>query len=57
MGEAETLAGLILEIKGDFPKKDETLSKDNMQFTVLQIEKHRILKVKVKVKNPADKNK
>lgn len=50
VGEAETLAGLILEIKGDFPTKDETLSRGNLKFTVLKIEKHRILKVKVKKK-------
>ena len=48
VGEAETLAGLILEMKGDFPTKDETLARGNLRFTVLKIEKHRILKVKVK---------
>lgn len=48
IGEAETLAGLILEIKGDFPTKNETLKRGKLKLTVLQIEKHRILKVKVK---------
>ena len=46
-GEAETLAGLILQLKGDFPIKNETFTDGNLKFTVLQIEKHRILKVKV----------
>lgn len=46
-GDAETLAGLLLEIKGDFPYKNETLRRDGLKFTVLKIEKHRILQVKV----------
>ena len=51
-GEAETLAGLILELKQDFPEKNEelTLSLQNggkILFKVLKIERHRILKVKV----------
>lgn len=52
-GEAETLAGLLLEIKGDFPTLKETLNLDNLKFQVLQIEKHRITKVKVWKKGSA----
>ena len=47
VGEAETLAGLVLEIKGDFPALRETLSRGGLRFTVLKMERHRILKVKV----------
>lgn len=47
IGDAETLAGLLLEIKGDFPEKEEKLQRGNLTFTVLKIEKHRILQVKV----------
>lgn len=55
LGDCETLAGLILEIKADFPEKDETVTLeidgDNnvkaLDFKILDIEKHRILKVKV----------
>lgn len=53
IGDAETLAGLILHIKADFPEKGEELSltlTDGdfiLDFKVLNIEKHRILKVKV----------
>ena len=46
-GEAETLAGLLLEIKGDFPTLKETIVRGPCRFQVTQIEKHRITKVKV----------
>lgn len=46
-GEAETLAGLLLEIKGDFPNLKETLKRRPIEFQVIQLEKHRITKVKV----------
>lgn len=45
--DAETLAGLLLWIKGDFPTMKETIVKDNLHFQVIQIERHRITKVKV----------
>ena len=48
-GEAETLAGLLLEIKGDFPTLKETLTRGKFHFQVIQIEKHRITKVKVTI--------
>ncbi|MDE6230563.1 MAG: gliding motility-associated protein GldE [Muribaculaceae bacterium] len=47
VGDAETLAGLLLEIKGDFPTLKETLSRGRIEFTVLGMERHRITKVKV----------
>ena len=50
-GEAETLAGLLLEIKGDFPTLKETISIGTLRFQVMQIEKHRITKVKVWTKD------
>ena len=50
-GEADTLAGLLLEIKGDFPKVHETLSYGRFKFEVLQIEERRIAKVKVTISN------
>ena len=50
-GEAETLAGLLLEIKGDFPTMKETIARGPLRFQVTQIEKHRITKVKVWTKD------
>lgn len=48
-GDAETLAGLLLEIKGDFPTLKETLSRGPIRFQVVKQERHRITKVKVTV--------
>lgn len=50
-GEAETLAGLLLEIKGDFPTVKETIVRGPCRFQVTEIEKHRITKVKVWMKD------
>lgn len=47
VGDAETLAGLLLEIKGDFPSMKETLERGSVKFQVIQLDKHRITKVKV----------
>lgn len=52
-GEAETLAGLLLEIKGDFPTPKEVLMRGPCRFQVVQIERHRITKVKVTVAESA----
>jgi len=49
--DSDTLAGLILELKGDFPKIDETISYRNYHFTILEIKKQRIIKVKLVVEN------
>lgn len=46
-GDADTLAGLLLEIKGEFPKIGEKLSLHNYTFTVLEMDERRISKVKV----------
>ena len=45
--DAETLAGFLLELKGDFPKVNEVLEWERLRFQVLDIERHRIRKVKV----------
>ncbi|MBQ4279512.1 MAG: gliding motility-associated protein GldE [Rikenellaceae bacterium] len=46
-GDAETLAGLLLELKKDFLKKGETLAFGPLRMTVEQIEQRRIDKVRV----------
>ena len=50
-GEAETLAGLLLEIKGEFPAQGERIEYKRFTFDVLEVEKRRIVKVKVIVHN------
>lgn len=46
VGEADTISGLLLELKGDFPTLHEKISYKNYQFEVLALDKRRILKVK-----------
>ncbi len=48
-GEAETLAGLILELKGDFPKLNDTLDCKNIRFTITDMDKRRIKQIKVRL--------
>ncbi len=48
-GEAETLAGFILEIVGNFPKKGQKISFRNCKFTVETLDKKRIKQIKVTV--------
>lgn len=48
-GEAETLAGFILEILGNFPKKDQKISFENCLFTVESVDKKRIKQIKVTI--------
>ncbi|RHJ92414.1 gliding motility-associated protein GldE [Parabacteroides bouchesdurhonensis] len=44
--EVETLAGLLLEIKGDFPHRREIIEYNNYRFQILEVDNRRILKVK-----------
>ena len=48
-GESESLAGLILEISGKFPAVNEIVEFDAYEFTVLEIDKMRINKVKLTI--------
>ncbi len=45
-GEADTIAGLLLELKGEFPKPHEILIYKNYRFEVLNMDARRITKVK-----------
>ena len=46
-GEAETLAGFILEILGNFPKKDQKIIFENCTFTIETVDKKRVKQIKV----------
>ena len=48
-GDADTIAGLLLEIKGDFPKLHEKIDYQNFTFEIQEMEERRISKVKVVV--------
>jgi putative hemolysin len=49
-GESDSLAGLVLEIAGEFPQVNETLVQGDFTFIPLEISKNRIDKVKVIIK-------
>ncbi len=49
IGDAETLAGLLLEIKGDFPTTKETLVLGDLHFHVMKMERHRIVQVSMRI--------
>lgn len=49
-GEADTLAGLVLEIAGEIPKAMGVIECGDFEFTVLELKKYRIEKVKVTIK-------
>lgn len=50
-GEADSLAGLLLEIKSNFPKLNEKISFENIDFYIEAIDKRRIKKIKVVFNN------
>ncbi len=47
--DSETLAGLLLEIKGEFPALHEHVRVGNYDFEVMNVDKRRILKVKLTI--------
>ena len=50
-GDADTLAGLLLEIKGEFPQEHERIQHGRFTFEVMEMDERRIVKIKVIVKN------
>lgn len=48
-GEAETLAGFILEVLGNFPKKDQKIAFENCTFTIESVDKKRVKQIKVTI--------
>ncbi|MEO9021014.1 MAG: gliding motility-associated protein GldE [Ginsengibacter sp.] len=50
-GESDSLAGLILEIAGEFPKVNDQFETANYIFTPLEINKNRIGQVKITLKS------
>ena len=51
-GDAETVAGLLLELKGGFPRINDVMQCKGIEFTILAMNKRRIKEVKVFLKNP-----
>lgn len=49
-GDSDSLAGLILEIAGHFPLVNDMVSSGDFDFTILELDRNRIKKVKISVK-------
>ena len=49
-GESDSIAGLMLELAGVIPKAGDVLTVGDFEFTVLEVEKNRIQKVKLTIK-------
>lgn len=48
-GEAETLAGFLLEIQGNFPKRGDQLVFENCLFKIVSVDRKRIKQIKVTI--------
>jgi len=49
-GESESLAGLVLELSGEFPSTNTLVTIGDFEFTVLEAYKNRIMEIKVTIK-------
>ncbi|HCY42832.1 MAG TPA: hemolysin [Prolixibacteraceae bacterium] len=50
-GEADSLAGLILELKGEIPAKNDIITCKNFVFTIDAVDNRRIKQIKVEIKS------
>jgi len=48
-GEADTLAGLILELKGEIPVKNDTITYKNFVFSIEAVDNRRIKQIKAEI--------
>lgn len=55
--EVETLAGLVLELKGEMPAKNEMIEYGRYVFEILSVDNRRIRKIKLHMKDNYDRNK
>jgi len=55
-GEAETLAGLILELRGELPRKNDTITCKKFLFTIKSVDKRRIKQIQVTLSGGQVKN-
>ena len=53
-GESESLAGLILEVAGEFPTEDWVIPSGDFEFGIMKVENNRIMLVKVTIKPKQD---
>lgn len=51
-GDADTLAGLVLELLGDLPSMNDVIKVEPFTFTVISVDNRRIKKIKVSLDRP-----
>lgn len=49
-GDSESIAGLVLELAGEIPQEGQVIPIGDFEFTVMEIDKNRIKKVKVTIR-------
>ena len=49
-GESDSLAGLVLELAGEIPTVTQVVSSGDFEFTVLEVARNRVEKIKVTIK-------
>lgn len=49
IGDADTLAGMLLELKGEFPSLHERMEYKNYVFEIMELDERRISKVKMEI--------
>jgi len=54
--EVETLAGLILELKGDIPQMNEQINYGRYEFEIVAVDYRRIKRVKLHIKDDLEKS-
>ena len=52
-GESDSLAGLLLELTGEIPGVNQVINSGDFDFTVLEIIKNRLQKIKISIRHPA----
>ncbi len=52
--DSESIGGLVLELAGEFPNVNDVIDCGDFDFTVLEVDKNRILLVKVTIKNQSE---
>jgi CBS domain containing-hemolysin-like protein len=53
-GDSDSLAGLVLEIAGEFPEVNEDVPWETFTFTPLVINKNRLEKIRVVLEKPEE---
>jgi gliding motility-associated protein GldE len=53
-GESDSLAGLLLEVAGEIPHNNQVITVGDFDFTVLEVDKNRIKKIKVTIRPGLD---